>query len=75
MTPDEFKQARQTLGLTQSALAAALGYGATIRVSEIERGIRAPSESVMRLLRAYLDGYRPTDWPGASSAAPAGDGV
>ena len=64
MTADEFREARQTLGISQSAMAAALGYGAAIRVSEIERGVRAPSESVARLLRAYLDGYRPADWPG-----------
>ena len=63
MTPAEFREARQTLGLDQSQEADVLGYGAQARISEIERGARAPSASVLRLLRAYLDGYRPADWP------------
>ena len=63
MTPAELKQARQTLGLDQVDAARLLGYGAQTRVSEIERGVRVPSDTVTRLLRAYLDGYRPVDWP------------
>ena len=63
MTPVEIKQARQTLGLDQVQMAQVLGYGNKARVSEIENGLRFPNESVIRLLRAYLDGYRPADWP------------
>jgi len=63
MTPAEIKQARQTLGLTQSQLAPLVGYGAPSRISEIERGIERPSASVMMLLRIYLRGYRPPEWP------------
>lgn len=63
MSPAEFREARQSLGLNQHQLAAMLGYGAPARISEIERGIEAPGASVLRLLRAYLDGYRPADWP------------
>lgn len=63
MTPAEIKQARRNLGLTQSQIAPLLGYGAQTRVSEIETGQQTPSASVVRLLRAYLDGYRPDDWP------------
>lgn len=63
MNPDEIKQARNSLGLTQSQLAPLLGYGATPRVAEIESGARNASDCVVRLLRAYLDGYRPSDWP------------
>ena len=63
MTPTEFREARQSLGLDQSQAAELLGYGAKTRISEIERGARAPGASVVRLLRAYLDGYRPADWP------------
>ena len=63
MTPAEFRQARQTLGLDQTQAAALLGYSSQARISEVERGIRNPGESVTRLLRAYLDGYRPNDWP------------
>ncbi len=63
MTPTEFKEARKSLGLNQSEMAAMLGYGASARISEIENGKMEPSETVLRLLRAYLDGYRPRDWP------------
>tara|TARA_R100001086_G_scaffold184102_1_gene102798 strand:+ start:505 stop:720 length:216 start_codon:yes stop_codon:yes gene_type:complete len=63
MTPDEIRQARQSLGLTQSQMADMLGYGAAPRITEIERGARCPSDSVVRLIHAYLDGYRPEDWP------------
>lgn len=63
MNPAQFKEARQTLGLDQRQAAALLGYGNATRISEIEAGKRNPSASVVRLLRAYLDGYRPDDWP------------
>ena len=63
MTPYAFNTARRKLGLTQAQAARLLGYGAAPRISEIERGERQPSETVVRLLRAYLDGYRPEDWP------------
>lgn len=63
MTPEQFREARKYLGLTQAQAAAMLGYGAAPRISEIERGVERPSDTVCRLLRAYLDGYRPGDWP------------
>jgi transcriptional regulator with XRE-family HTH domain len=63
MKPDEIFRARLVLGLTQAELAALLGYGDVARVSELERGARQPGGAVLRLLRAYLDGYRPPDWP------------
>lgn len=63
MTPAEFREARHSLGLDQAQMAAMLGYGAGSRVSEVEGGKRRPAESVVRLLRAYLGGYRPPDWP------------
>ena len=63
MTPDDFKGARQKLGLDQAQAARVLGYGAPQRISEIESGKRSPSDAVVRLMRAYLAGYRPNDWP------------
>jgi len=63
MTPEAFKQARQSLGLSQSEAARVLGYGDKARVSEIESGKRNPGDAVVRLLRAYLAGYRSDDWP------------
>ena len=65
MTPAAFREARKSLGLTQAQAASLLGYKAASRISEIERDVERPSESVIRLLRAYLDGYRPDDWPAA----------
>ena len=63
MTPEQIKQARHTLGLTGEQSARLLGYGGKARISEIEAGARNPSAAVLRLLQAYLDGYRPADWP------------
>lgn len=63
MNSEKIKQARSKLGLTQSQMAKLLGYGAVARVSEIENGSRDPGISVVRLLQAYLEGYRPDDWP------------
>jgi DNA-binding transcriptional regulator YiaG len=63
MSPAEILRARLMLGLTQAQLAPLLGYRDVTRVSELERGVRKPSAAVLRLLRAYLDGYRPPDWP------------
>jgi transcriptional regulator with XRE-family HTH domain len=63
MTAAEIRAAREALGLSQAALARVLGYGSAARVSELERGARGASPAVARLLAAYLDGYRPADWP------------
>lgn len=63
MTPQEIKSGRETLDLTQTQMAKMLGYGAPARISEIETGRRIPSDTTIRLMRAYLDGYRPLDWP------------
>jgi DNA-binding transcriptional regulator YiaG len=62
MTAAEFKAARQTLGLTQVQIAPMLGLGAASRVSEIEAGKKVPKQAGL-LMQAYIDGYRPTDWP------------
>lgn len=63
MTPTTIKQARSDLGLTQAQLAPLLGYADKSRISELERGTERPGAAVVRLLQAYLDGYRPADWP------------
>jgi transcriptional regulator with XRE-family HTH domain len=63
MTPAGFKQARQSLGLTQEQIAPLLGYADKSRVSEVERGVQAPGAAVVRLMQTYVDGYRPADWP------------
>lgn len=61
--PDDIKQARQTLGLTQAQMAEALGYSSQVRVAEIENGTRSADAGKIKLLRAYLSGYSPDDWP------------
>ena len=65
MTPAEIRAARKTLALTQGQLAAVLHLGkrGQSTVSEWERGVKSPSAQTVLLLRAYLDGYRPADWP------------
>ena len=67
MTPAELKQARQSLGLTTAQLGAMLDTDAqTIRRMEQRadaKTFRSPAPRMLRLLRAYLDGYRPADWP------------
>lgn len=72
MNSEELKQARIDLSLTQSQMAKLLGYGAVARVSEIENGARDPGVSVVRLLQAYLEGYRPDDWPDMGGFADPG---
>lgn len=67
MTPDEIRTARQTLGLTQAQLGALLETDdQTIRRMEMPEDAsthRKPAVRMVRLIRAYLRGYRPPDWP------------
>ena len=68
MTPKEIKEARRRLGLTTSQMAAMLDISdaQTIRrmeQSETASTFRTPAPRMVRLIRAYLDGYRPADWP------------
>jgi len=58
MTHPEFKQARQSLGLTQSQIAAIFGWRQE-HVSRVETG-REPLTRVAALaMQALLMGYRP----------------
>ena len=70
MTPEQFMQCRLAVGLTQQQAANMLGYGSRSRISEIETGKRNSSKAVVRLMRAYVDGYRPDDWPDVEGEAP-----
>ena len=67
MTPEEFKEARESLGLTQAQLGTLLDTdGQSIRRIEMPEDAsthRKPAPRMLRLLMAYLDGYRPGDWP------------
>ncbi len=62
MTPTDFKQARQSLGLTQAQTAAMVGRK-TRNVQQWEAGDRAVDQAAALLVAAYLAGYRPADWP------------
>lgn len=75
MTPREFRQARQTLGLSLDQMALMLGYGGEYvnrkkQVHQLETGERPIREPVRRLMEAYLSGYRPGDWPDAGDSDP-----
>lgn len=71
MTPEELKAARLALGLTQAQLGAVLDTdGQTIRRMEMPaeaRTHRPPAVRMARLIRAYLEGYRPPDWPASAT--------
>jgi transcriptional regulator with XRE-family HTH domain len=58
MTPTQFREARQSLGLTQSDIAPMIGLGAASRVSEIENGATVPKQAAL-LIEALLSGWRP----------------
>ncbi len=62
MTPADFKAGRISLGLTAKQAAPMFGLGDTSRIYEIEAAAEVPAWHA-RLMRAYLDGYRPDDWP------------
>lgn len=69
MTGDELRAAREALGLTQHQLAVLLGFAdqphTKNNVSKLERGEKTLDAARTRLVRAYVSGYRPDDWPGA----------
>ncbi len=65
MTPAEIRDAQLRLRLTQKQLATVMGLRGPAAISEWERGVRQPDGRSVRLIRAYLDGYRPVDWPTA----------
>jgi DNA-binding transcriptional regulator YiaG len=63
----EFKQHRQALGLSVSQAAIVLGVG-ELQVRRMElapqnTSARPVNGTMARLIQAYLDGYRPQDWP------------
>lgn len=67
MTHDEIKEARRQLRLSVRQLAVLLETDEqSIRRMEIppdRSTARKPAPRMARLIRAYLAGYRPEDWP------------
>lgn len=65
MTPEQIKAARETLGLSQAQLAEVMALRGRAAISEWESGKRKPDPRSVKLIQAYLAGYRPPDWPNA----------
>lgn len=67
MSPKEIKEARQSLGLTQAQLAQLLDTSdhvvRRLEMTPDKSSHRTPAPRMVRLITAYLDGYRPSDWP------------
>lgn len=63
MEPEQFKAIREALGLTQRQLGEILGYVDRAHVSHMEKGSRRILPPVALVMRAFADGWRPTDWP------------
>ena len=68
MTPAEIQEARQSLGLSRAELATLLDLQRAQAVQRMEMTPtasthRPPPPRVARLIKAYLAGYRPDDWP------------
>ena len=66
MTPQSLIEARRRLRLTLSEMAHMLGYEgvqARSQAHHLETGRRDIRPAQRRLIEAYLDGYRPEDWP------------
>lgn len=69
MTPAEIKEARHAMGLSVADLARLLDTD-PLSIRRMEGNAeakthRTPAPRMVRLMQAYLDGYRPADWPKA----------
>ena len=71
MDHTQIKAARKRLGLSLSAMAAMLDTDATtVRRMEMapdRASHRKPAPRMVRLIEAYLSGYRPADWTGGAA--------
>ena len=67
MTPQEFKEARHTLGLSLSELGHILNtHPRTIRKWEAKPDLnnaRNPNPVASQVMRWMLNGFRPPEWP------------
>ena len=67
MSPEEIRAARHTLGLKLREMAQLLDTDLqTVQRMEMSHDRsthRSAAPRMVRLIRAYLDGYRPPDWP------------
>ena len=64
MTPTEFKEKRQSLGLSQRQLGEILNSDPrTVRRWETESDPRPVNPIAARVLQWLLSGFRPPEWP------------
>ena len=63
MTPAEFKEARQSLGLTAEAFASILGYTGASYIYKLEGGSKAVTPQAAIAIRAMLAFGLPDQWP------------
>lgn len=69
MTGEEVREARLALKLSLAQMATMLGYQSSnnrnlnTMMRDIESGSKPVREPQRRLAQAYLEGYRPADWP------------
>jgi DNA-binding transcriptional regulator YiaG len=64
MTPDKFKEARLSLGLSARQLSIILNTNErTIRRWETDDGTRPVNPIAIRVMQWMLNGYRPPEWP------------
>ena len=63
MTPAEFKEARQSLGLTAEAFAAILGYTGASYIYKLEGGTKIVSPQAALSICAMLAFGLPDTWP------------
>ena len=59
MTPTQFKDARKALGLSQNAMADALGLKTSRAIRQFESGERAVSGPVAKLMGYLLGSHNP----------------
>lgn len=74
MTPQEFKMARQKLGLSLMQLSAILDTDPrTIRKWEAIQGnsARKPNPVASQVMKWLLDGFRPPEWPTQPPSTPS----
>jgi len=67
MTPDQFRAARKKLGLSRRQIASLIG-GTYDNIARFERdrskpSSRVPTDKTVDLIKAFLGGYRPDNWP------------
>ena len=67
MTPADLKEARRKLGLSVKQMAAMIETDPQVvrrmEGREDAKTHRTPAPRMVRLITAYLDGWRPSDWP------------